>query len=203
MATDFPGRLACVLSVCPENILNFELPRRTSLIDTPTGLDNRRYFEQRASEEVGRALHSGECLSCLFLDVDRFKAINDTYRHQSGDRVLIEAARTLRSMLRNNDILARHGGEEFVALLSTGTDDRAAIGVAERIRRRIADRAFYDKDGETLKLSLSIGVATLDPGKVRGIDAAESRLVEAADKSLYHAKNNGRNRVTCHQQRIC
>jgi two-component system cell cycle response regulator len=195
MATDFLDRLACVLSVCLENTLNFELLRRTSLIDMLTGVNNRRYFEQRISEELDRALRSGECLSCLFLDIDHFKAINDTYGHQSGDRVLIDVAQTIRSMLRNNDVLARYGGEEFVALLSTGTGARAAADVAERIRQCIADREFYDKDGEALKISLSIGVATLDPTKVSGIDATEARLIEAADMALYQAKNNGRNCV--------
>ena len=195
MATDFLDRLACVLSVCLENTLNFELLRRTSLIDMLTGVNNRRYFEQRISEEIDRALRSGECLSCLFLDIDHFKKINDTYGHQSGDRVLVDVAQTIRSMLRNNDVLARYGGEEFVALLSTGTGDRAAADVAERIRQRIADREFCDKDGEVLKISLSIGVATLDPTKVSGIDATEARLIEAADMALYRAKNNGRNCV--------
>lgn len=195
MATDFLDRLACVLSVCLENTLNFELLRRTSLIDTLTGVNNRRYFEQRVSEEIDRALRSGECLSCLFLDIDHFKTINDTYGHQSGDRVLVDVAQTIRSMLRNNDVLARYGGEEFVALLSTGTGNRAATDVAERIRQRIADREFYDKDGEALKISLSIGVATLDPTRVSGIDATEARLIEAADIALYRAKNNGRNCV--------
>jgi len=195
MATDFLDRLACVLSVCLENTLNFELLRRTSLIDMLTGVNNRRYFEQRISEEVDRALRSGECLSCLFLDVDHFKKVNDTYGHQSGDRVLVDVAQTIRSMLRNNDVLARYGGEEFVALLSTGTGDRAAADVAERIRQRITSREFYDKDGEILKISLSIGVATLDPAKVNGVDATDARLIEAADMALYQAKNNGRNCV--------
>lgn len=195
MATDFLDRLACVLSVCLENTLNFELLRRTSLIDTLTGVNNRRYFEQRISEEIDRALRSGECLSCLFLDIDHFKTINDTYGHQCGDRVLVDVAQTIRSMLRNNDVLARYGGEEFVVLLSTGMDDRTAAEVAERIRQRIANREFYGKDGEVLKISLSIGVATLDPIKVGVIDATETRLIEAADMALYRAKNNGRNCV--------
>lgn len=197
MATDFLDRLACVLSVCLENTLNFELLRRTSLIDTLTGVNNRRYFEQRISEEVNHALRSGECLSCLFLDIDHFKTVNDTYGHQCGDQVLVGVAQTIRSMLRNSDVLARYGGEEFVALLS-GTSNQAAADVAERIRRRIADCNFCDKDGEVLRISLSIGVATLDPTRVSGIDAAAARLIEAADKALYQAKNSGRNCVVSH-----
>ncbi|BBA37224.1 diguanylate cyclase with GAF sensor [Methylocaldum marinum] len=195
MATDFLDRLACVLSVCLENTLNFELIRRTSLIDMLTGVNNRRYFEQRVGEEIDRTRRTGECLSCLFLDIDHFKTINDTYGHQSGDRVLVDAAQTIRSTLRDSDVLARYGGEEFVVLLSAGTGDRAAADVAERIRQCIADHEFYDKNSQALQISLSIGVATLDPSRIDGIDATVERLIEAADRALYLAKNNGRNRV--------
>lgn len=195
MATDFLDHLACVLSVCLENTLNFELLRRTSLIDTLTGVNNRRYFEQRISEEVDHALRRGECLSCLFLDIDHFKTVNDCYGHQCGDQVLVGVAQTIRSMLRNSDVLARYGGEEFIALLSTGTNNQAAAEVAERIRRRIADCNFIDREGEVLRISVSIGVATLDPTQVSSIDATAARLIETADKALYQAKNNGRNCV--------
>jgi diguanylate cyclase (GGDEF)-like protein len=133
--------------------------------------------------------------TCLFLDIDHFKTVNDTYGHQSGDRVLVDVAQTIRSMLRNNDVLARYGGEEFVALLSTGTSNRAAAEVAERIRQSIADGEFCGKGGEALRISLSIGVATLDPTRVSGIDATAAKLIEAADMALYRAKNNGRNCV--------
>lgn len=195
MATDFLDQLASVLAVCVENTINFEMLRRTSLHDTLTGVNNRRYFEQRMSEEIDRAYRTGEKLSCLFLDIDHFKRINDTHGHPCGDRVLIDAAQTIRSMLRNNDILARYGGEEFVVLL-TGTAEDLALDVAERIRRTIADRPFTGKNEAYIDVRLSIGVATLNPlCCIWPHEVASSRLIEAADTALYEAKNNGRNRV--------
>jgi diguanylate cyclase (GGDEF)-like protein len=195
MATDFLDRLSCILSVCLENTLNFEILRRTSLIDTLTGVNNRRFFDQRVNEEIDRVMRSGECLSCLFLDVDHFKSINDTYGHQAGDQVLIEVARNIRSMLRSNDVLARYGGEEFVALLAVGTEQKS-IDVAERIRHSIASCKMSARDGSPIQVRLSIGVATLDPaqGELDAQFGAE-RLIELADQALYKAKNGGRNRV--------
>ncbi|WP_235281906.1 GGDEF domain-containing protein [Methyloterricola oryzae] len=195
MATDFLDRLSSVLSVCLENTLNFELLRRTSLIDTLTGVNNRRFFDQRLGEEVDRVIRSGECLSCLFLDIDHFKSINDTFGHQTGDRVLAEVAGHVRSLLRNNDVLARYGGEEFVVLLGV-TSEQRALEVAERIRSRIAHLELSGKEGEAIPVRLSVGVATLNPSLV---DMSEgligTRLVEMADSALYQAKKSGRNRV--------
>jgi len=195
MGTDFLERLSSVLSVCLENTLNFELLRRTSLIDTLTGVNNRRFFDQRLGEEVDRVMRSGECLSCLFLDIDHFKSINDTFGHQTGDRVLAEVAGHVRSLLRNNDVLARYGGEEFVVLLGV-TSEQRALEVAERIRSRIAHLELSGKEGETIPVRLSVGVATLNPSSV---DMSEgligARLVEMADSALYQAKKSGRNRV--------
>jgi two-component system cell cycle response regulator len=195
MATDFLDRLTRVLSVCLENTLNFELLRRTSLIDMLTGVNNRRFFDQRIGEEIGRVMRSGECLACLFLDVDHFKAINDTYGHQTGDQVLIEVAQRIRSMLRNNDVLARYGGEEFVALLVVGSE-RKAIEVAERIRHNVADCQLSARDGASITVRLSIGVATLDPASVGAdVPICPDRLIEQADRALYDAKKGGRDRV--------
>lgn len=195
MATDFLDRLSSVLGVCLENTLNFELLRRTSLIDTLTGVNNRRFFDQRLSEEVDRVMRSGECLSCLFLDIDHFKGINDTFGHQTGDRVLAEVAGHVRTLLRNNDVLARYGGEEFVVLLSVASEQRA-LEVAERIRSRIAHLQIADKEGHSIPVRLSVGVATLSPAIV---DMSEgllgAQLVEMADSALYQAKKTGRNRV--------
>lgn len=195
MATDFLDRLSCVLSVCLENTLNFELLRRTSLIDMLTGVNNRRFFDQRLNEEIDRVMRSGECLSCLYLDIDHFKKINDTFGHQTGDHVLVEVARGIRSLLRNNDVLARYGGEEFVALLAVASEHKA-IEVAERIRQRIAHCELSAKDGRPIGVRLSIGVATLDPARME-IEAPirAEQLIETADLALYQAKNDGRNRV--------
>ena len=195
MGTDFLDRLSCILSVCLENTLSFELLRRTSLIDMLTGVNNRRFFDQRVNEEIDRVMRSGECLSCLFLDIDHFKTINDTYGHQAGDQVLIEVAQRMRSMLRNNDVLARYGGEEFVALLAVVSEQKA-VEVAERIRQSVARCALNARDGRPIEVRLSIGVATLDPARVE-LEASigAERLIELADTALYKAKNSGRDRV--------
>jgi two-component system, cell cycle response regulator len=195
MGTDFLERLGSVLSVCLENTLNFELLRRTSLIDTLTGVNNRRFFDQRIGEEIDRVQRSGESLSCLFLDIDYFKAVNDTYGHQAGDRVLAEIAGVIRSQLRNNDVLARYGGEEFVSLLS-GASESTAIEVGERIRQRVENHALVTPDDKRTTITISIGIATFVPdqyGKGNKFDPAH--LIECADHALYGAKSSGRNRV--------
>ncbi|BCX88428.1 two-component system, cell cycle response regulator [Methylomarinovum tepidoasis] len=195
MATDFLDRLRSVLSVCLENTLNFELLRRTSLIDTLTGVNNRRFFEQRLSEEIDRAQRTREPLTCLFLDIDHFKKINDTYGHQTGDLVLAEVAQQIRTQLRSNDVLARYGGEEFVALLSGANLERGAE-VAERIRQRIEKLEIVDHNQNAISLTLSIGVAEYDPERVSPVGKEDlMRLLELADQALYVAKREGRNRV--------
>jgi len=195
MATDFLDRLRSVLSVCLENTLNFEMLRRTSLIDTLTGVNNRRFFEQRLGEEINRAQRSGDPLSFLFLDIDHFKRINDTYGHQTGDMVLAEVAGQIRSQLRNNDVLARYGGEEFVAILSGAEVDRA-LEVAERIRARIETHSITDHHAKTIPVTISIGVSEYDPKHVSSMTKEDMQgLMELADQALYHAKRSGRNRV--------
>ncbi len=195
MATDFVNHMASVVSVCLENNLNFETLRRTSLIDTLTGVNNRRFLEQRLGEEIDRAQRNLEPLSCFFLDIDFFKAVNDTYGHQAGDQVLSAIAGAIKGQLRNNDVLARYGGEEFVALL-TNISDAKAQDIAERIRKTIRNSAVEYND-ETINVTISIGTSTYLPGAERtsvSQDVAEN-LVNSADKALYEAKHAGRNRV--------
>lgn len=195
MATDFLERLGCILSVCLENTLNFELLRRTSLIDTLTGVNNRRFFDQRIGEEMHRVQRSGENLSCLFLDIDFFKSVNDTYGHQMGDRVLAEVAGEIRSQLRNNDVLARYGGEEFVSLL-TGASEKKAIEVGERIRQRIEDHVIETAEHKQVRVTVSVGIATYAPTGSPDQNRIEGfHLVENADHALYEAKKGGRNCV--------
>ncbi|NJD06800.1 MAG: sensor domain-containing diguanylate cyclase [Methylococcaceae bacterium] len=195
MATDFLDRLAQILAVCLENTVNFELLRRASLRDTLTGVNNRRFFDQRLEEEIARVMRSGECLSCLFLDIDHFKRINDSYGHQTGDLALVAVAHCIRTQLRNNDVLARYGGEEFVALLTVAAESDARE-VAERIRRKVESAEIKHGGGKHIPVALSIGIATLEPNRLphRGIQPA-SELLALADLALYRAKNGGRNRV--------
>lgn len=195
MATDFIEHMVSVVSICLENNLNFEMMRRTSLIDTLTGVNNRRFLEQRLGEEVDRCQRSGEPLSCLFLDIDYFKAINDTYGHQAGDFVLKQVAGTIKSLLRSNDVLARYGGEEFVSLLSN-LDETTLWIIAERIRSTVEELKIMF-EGRIINVTISIGASSYCASKYRLLDTADvaARLVEAADAALYRAKHNGRNRI--------
>ena len=195
MATDFIEHMVSVVSICLENILNFELMRRTSLVDTLTGVNNRRFLEQRIGEELDRSQRLGEPLSCLFLDIDHFKSVNDTYGHQAGDYVLAMVAGMIKKQLRNNDVLARYGGEEFVALLSN-IDENLSTDIAERIRRSIKELKLNYNE-QDIEITISIGSSTYYSSKAPSLSSAEvaTKLIQSADKALYSAKNNGRDRV--------
>ncbi|WKJ88937.1 sensor domain-containing diguanylate cyclase [Methylomonas montana] len=195
MATDFVEHIASVIGICLENNLNVETMRRTSLVDPLTGVNNRRFLEQRIEEELDRSQRDREPLSCLFLDIDFFKRINDGFGHQAGDHVLTLVAGAIKKQLRNNDVMARYGGEEFVALLSQ-SDQRSAAEIAERIRVSIANLGIEHAD-QSIPVTISIGAATYQPNrslKKRVPDIA-LQLIQAADTALYEAKRNGRNRV--------
>jgi len=195
MATDFIEHMVSVVSICLENNLNFEMMRRTSLIDTLTGVNNRRFLEQRIGEEVDRSQRNDEPLSCLFLDIDHFKSVNDTYGHQAGDYVLAMVAGMIKKQLRSNDVLARYGGEEFVALLSN-IPEVMAYDIAERIRKSIKDLIFNYNE-TNINVSISIGLSTYQPEKTQLKTSAEisTQLIHSADSALYVAKENGRDRV--------
>ena len=195
MATDFIEHLASVLSVCLENTLNIETMRRTSLIDPLTGVNNRRFLEQRIEEELGRSMRTRLPLSCLFLDIDFFKRINDNYGHQAGDHVLALVAASIKNQLRNNDVLSRFGGEEFVALLSE-SDENSAGEIAERIRGSIAAMTI-EFNGQSMPVTISIGAATFDPSLAvrKSVLEKANDLIQSADAALYEAKREGRNRV--------
>ena len=194
MSTDFVEHLASLVGICLENIFNYETMRKTSLVDPLTGVNNRRFLEQRIEEELDRCQRSREPLSCLFLDIDFFKCINDGHGHQAGDFVLAEVASTIKKQLRSNDVLSRYGGEEFVALLSQ-SDERQASEIAERIRRAIEVLPISFNERE-IPVTISIGAATYVPipGKVR-VNEIAGQLIQAADAALYQAKHHGRNQV--------
>lgn len=195
MATDFVEHIASVISICLENNLNVETMRRTSLVDPLTGVNNRRFLEQRIEEELDRSQRNREPLSCLFLDIDFFKRINDGFGHQAGDHVLAVVAGIIKKLLRNNDVLARYGGEEFVALLSQ-SDESTASEIAERIRLSIANLQVEYGD-QAIPVTISIGVATYQPNRAQKKLVAEIalQLVQTADAALYEAKRKGRNRI--------
>ena len=156
--------------------------------DELTGLANRRELMRRLEEEVGRARRYGSPLSFAILDLDRFKAVNDRYGHQVGDRVLRRIGELLDERTRSPDMAGRYGGEEFGLVLPESTAEEA-VALGERILERVRDLAF-EADGREFGLTASIGVAELG-------DAEEptDRLIRAADEALYRAKEEGRDRV--------
>jgi diguanylate cyclase (GGDEF)-like protein len=161
---------------------------RQSRIDALTRVYNRRYFDERASAELERALGRGtrEPLSLLLVDIDHFKRFNDLFGHARGDEVLRQVARILRDGVRRGDVVCRYGGEEF-ALLLPGTDARQAVAVGEALRRAVADA----KASAGGPVTISVGVASTEAGDM----ASVTDLFHAADMALYDAKAAGRNRV--------
>ena len=177
------------------NMLNEDL-YRVARTDALTGLRNRRHFMELARREVLRARRSGEPLSLLLLDADHFKRVNDTWGHDVGDLVLREIAQALRESVREVDVAARIGGEEFVALLP-GADCCAAFAVAGRIRERIA-ASFVVTCGEEVRCTASIGCTTQQAD-----EADVEVLLKNADVALYGAKKKGRNCIVVYPGILC
>jgi two-component system, cell cycle response regulator len=193
--TEFLERLASIVAICLDNCANHQRVKQLGLTDPLTKVNNRRYFDQRLGEEATRVQRHQQPLSCMFLDVDFFKRINDTQGHQAGDRVLQQVAQLIGKQLRHSDILSRYGGEEFVVLLpSTPIEDCREI--AERIRQGIAAHAFDVECEEPLRLTISIGLCCLEhiPMEQSPQDYAQSMLA-CADQAVYQAKESGRDRV--------
>jgi diguanylate cyclase (GGDEF)-like protein len=161
--------------------------------DLKTGLLNAATWERESTTEVARAVRTSSPLAVALLDIDKFKAINDTHGHLVGDLVLKEIARTLTSMLRDYDLAGRFGGEEFSVLLPQ-TRAVDAFRIAERVRANIAGLSIIvpgTTGGERVHVTVSIGVAALDAGSKREL----SELMAAADAALYRAKDGGRDQV--------
>lgn len=166
--------------------------RELSVKDELTGINNRRHFQNMLQMEWKRALRFRRSLSLIMVDVDHFKAYNDTFGHLQGDAVLRQIGTLLKRNLREVDTVARFGGEEFVLLLPD-TDKRGAIAVAEKVRMIVeAQRFLSEERQETRQITLSAGVATY-PEDVEEMDD----LIDHADIALYRAKEQGRNRIQC------
>ncbi|SDL97342.1 diguanylate cyclase (GGDEF) domain-containing protein [Nonomuraea maritima] len=156
--------------------------------DAKTGLLNAAAWQREADTEIVRARRTGECLAVLILDIDHFKRVNDAYGHLVGDQVLVGVAATMRSQLRDYDVVGRFGGEEFVVLLP-GADADEARQVAERLRMHVRLMAVPVDDG-LVRVTVSAGVALMNAHGDELID-----LLTAADLALYRAKELGRDRV--------
>lgn len=168
--------------------------------DSLTGLPNRRHMVDAVEQELERARCQRLPLSLLVLDIDHFKAVNDTHGHAAGDAVLRALADTCRGQLRSMDVPARMGGEEFVILLPQ-TTIAGAVEVAERLRRAVASMEVPLDGGGTVSITISIGVAGIDGAAEdgaadgEGLSSGFDRLMALADQALYRAKGEGRNRV--------
>lgn len=161
--------------------------RKLATTDPLTGAHNRRWGMARIAEALRDRRRGGGATSVLMLDLDHFKAVNDTFGHATGDAVLITFVDLCGRMLRSDDVLVRWGGEEFLALLP-GTTKEAAVKVAERIRAAVAKAGALTLDGSRIGITVSIGVA-----EAEGTDVDE--LIRRADTALYRAKRGGRDCV--------
>lgn len=170
-----------------ENARRYEDVARAARTDALTGLGHHGALMEALATAVLEAQHTGTPLSVVMVDLDDFKAVNDTHGHPLGDRLLVEVAERLRRATRVGSVF-RYGGEEFAVILpQAGLDDAASA--AERLRLAVCERAFDLDDGSALRVSCSLGVAALAPGR------SAPELVEAADGALLRAKATGKNRV--------
>ena len=158
-------------------------------LDELTKVYNRRHFRELANRELQRAGRTGQFVSLLFMDIDHFKVVNDSYGHSAGDEVLKKIAQTCQNSIRDLDIFARLGGEEFVFLLPEINISQAEI-TAERIRKIISGTLICT-DSDEIRVTASFGVSAYHKEKSETLD----KMVQQADKALYEAKERGRDRV--------
>ncbi|MFE6074477.1 GGDEF domain-containing protein [Paenibacillus sp. NPDC057886] len=167
------------------------LLERKATTDHLTNLSNRRQFEKSLELELERAREYKQKLSLLVIDIDRFKKVNDTFGHTSGDAVLKQLGQLFIEHARSADIVSRNGGEEF-AILLLDCGHHQAMAIAESIRQSVEKYHFALPDGNTIRLTISIGVAVFPD---HCDDRDDNDFFEQADRALYEAKNTGRNRV--------
>jgi diguanylate cyclase (GGDEF)-like protein len=158
--------------------------------DELTGIHNYRYIRKQLEAELRRSLRYSKPLSLCVVDIDFFKAINDTYGHGIGDAALRELSQILKDSTRTVDVVGRYGGDEFI-IIFPDTVLVDAVRLCERIRRQVSEREF-SLDGKTFRFTLSVGIADFDPIRRKSSET----LLEAADRCLYQAKKSGRNRVS-------
>jgi diguanylate cyclase (GGDEF)-like protein len=164
--------------------------QRKAVTDGLTGLITHAHFKEQLASRFFEARRFDQPLSLMFIDIDHFKRINDTYGHQTGDEVLRQVCRAIQERVRACDVAARYGGEEIAVLLPQ-TDLAGAMILAERMREAISDLSVTDLRGEALvSATASIGVSELEPD-----DQAPADLIERADQAVYRAKHRGRNQV--------
>lgn len=177
------------MALALNNALTHDRLQRLAALDPLTGVYNRRFGMARLHEEFSRAVRATAPLGVMMFDIDHFKKVNDTYGHMTGDRVLMQVAKTARAALREGDILMRYGGEEFLVILPAASKENSRA-VGERLRRMVEETSVVDGD-QVVRVTISVGVTSYPELDVAG----EQDLVKAADEALYSAKESGRNRV--------
>lgn len=180
-------------ALASEKVLLDELDKRNkelvalSVTDGLTGLYNHRFIQERFNFEVKRARRYDVLLSCMLLDIDHFKSVNDTYGHQFGDQVLREIANLLKTNSREVDICGRYGGEEFMVI--SNTDEEGALAFATKLHT-VVESHLFESNEHSIHVTVSIGVATYEPEI-----SSKQELIERADMALYRAKEDGRNLI--------
>ena len=195
LGTDLLHHLAVIAAFSLESAVNRARLVRSGFTDVLTGWHNRRYLQTRLHEELARCRRERTSLTCLMIDVDHFKSVNDRFGHLAGDEVLRQLAQCIAGEVRGSDVSARYGGEEFVVLLP-GTGIAAGFLLAERIRAAVAAEPFELPLASPLPVTVSIGVAEHSPTlEERDLKVAGEHLLALADVALYEAKAGGRNAV--------
>jgi len=202
IATTFLQKLSAMTAVAIENCLNQQRLKEIGYQDPLTQAYNRRYFDLRFTDEIERSLRQNENLACMFLDVDYFKKVNDTYGHHIGDLVLTRLVSLIKEQVRACDIVARYGGEEFAVVLP-GVTLEGAQEIAERLRKAV-EADCHISCGQGLRVTVSIGMETLTALGQHDMKAADiaHMLLERADQALYSAKSLGRNQVVLYKEPV-
>ena len=185
LTISFFGLLFTINETKKNNVLINKLSNE-AMHDGMTGLLNHKFFEKRLKEEIERSERYEQNFSLLFLDLDKFKRINDTYGHQFGDYVLKQTSKIIQKSVRNIDVVSRYGGEEFSVIL-VNANRLDAQKTAERIRKEIELNEFINGSiKEKLTISIGIGIYPADANNFNGI-------ISFSDRKMYKAKNDGRN----------